>query len=203
MVRGGKTFIIACVGSEIIDKNFVHIMCCKSLSVFIILLLHHFFVVCVTANDDNNRVPTIVDEYISSRRDLKKKNNGGKPRGKTSKNDKRGKKSSKAKSKKAAKNNMFHKDDTPQPNNTPSPPPPPSSSSGDEIIMCDIEDFISVTTYEQRSGCDFTFKTIIGCNADRTLCTYEEESVGETEGKKKSAHDTCTPFNPNKSGMLT
>ena len=175
-------------------------MCCKSPSLaFAILLL--IFVVCVSA-DDNNRVPNIVKEYISSRRDLKKKNNGGKLRGKTSKNDKRGKKS-KAKSKKAAKNNMFNKDDTPQPNNTPSPPPPPSSS-GDEIVICDIEDFISVTTYEQKSGCDYTFKVTIGCNAGRTLCTYEEESIGEkAEGKRKSAHNTCTPFNPNNSGMLT
>jgi len=175
-------------------------MCCKSiLSAFAILLL--VFVVCVSA-DNNNRVPNIiVNEYTSSRRDLKKKNNGGKPRGKTSKNDKRGKKS-KAKSKKAAKNNnIFNKDDTPQPNNTPSPPPPPSSS-GDEIIMCDIENFISVTTYEQKSGCDYTFKVTIGCNADRTLCTYEEESIGEkTEGR--SAYDTCTPFNPDSFGMLT
>jgi len=174
-------------------------MCCKSiLSAFAILLL--VVVVCVSA-DDNNRVPNIVNDYISSRRDLKKKNNGGKPRGKISKNDKRGKKS-KAKSKKAAKNNnIFHKDDTRQPNNTPSPPPPPSSSE-DEIIMCDIENFISVTTYEQKSGCDYTFKVTIGCNADRTLCTYEEESIGEkTEGR--SAYDTCTPFNPDSFGMLT
>lgn len=66
--------------------------------------------------------------------------------------------------------------------------------------MCNIKDFISVTTYEQSSGCDFTFKVNIGCNADHDLCTYEEESVGEDEGK--SAHDTCTAFNPNNFGML-
>jgi len=174
-------------------------MCCKSIfSAFAILLL--VFVVCVSA-DDNNRVPNIiVNDYISFRRDLKKKKNGGKPRGKTSKNDKRGKKS-KAKSKKAAKNNnIFDKDDTPQPNNAPSPPPP--SSSGDEIIMCDIENFLSVTTYEQKSGCDYTFKVTIGCNADRTLCTYEEESIGE-KAEGRSAYDTCTPFNPDSFGMLT
>ena len=43
--------------------------------------------------------------------------------------------------------------------------------------MCSIEDFIGVSTYEGGGTCDKTFQVTIGCNNDRTLCTFEEESV--------------------------
>ena len=43
--------------------------------------------------------------------------------------------------------------------------------------MCDIENFISVTTYDGGGTCDKTFRAKIHCNGNYTLCTFEEESV--------------------------
>ena len=43
--------------------------------------------------------------------------------------------------------------------------------------MCDIDNFISVSTYDGGGTCDKTFRAEIGCNGDNTQCTYEEESV--------------------------
>jgi len=43
--------------------------------------------------------------------------------------------------------------------------------------MCDIENFVSVTTYGGGGICDKTFRVNIHCNGDNTQCTYEEESV--------------------------
>ena len=53
---------------------------------------------------------------------------------------------------------------------------------------CDIEHFISMTTYDGGGTCDKTFQVTIDCNEDRTACTYEEESVSD----KKSL---CIIFN--------
>lgn len=44
---------------------------------------------------------------------------------------------------------------------------------------CDIEHFISMTTYDGGGTCDKTFQVTIDCNEDRTACTYEEESVSD------------------------
>mmetsp|Transcript_31711 Transcript_31711/g.71735 ORF Transcript_31711/g.71735 Transcript_31711/m.71735 type:complete len:301 (+) Transcript_31711:266-1168(+) len=64
--------------------------------------------------------------------------------------------------------------------------------SGDD---CDIEDFISETTYDNGGTCDMMFKVKIDCNDSRDLCTFEEESM-EDCSESKSAHDTCFPFDP-------
>jgi len=67
---------------------------------------------------------------------------------------------------------------------------------------CDIEHFISMTTYTGGGTCDKTFQVTIDCNEDRTACTYEEESMNDCELEKKSAYGTCVAFDPNDTGML-
>jgi len=66
--------------------------------------------------------------------------------------------------------------------------------SGDK---CDIEDFISDTTYDNGGTCDKMFKVKIDCNDDRDLCTFEEESMDDCS-ESKTAHDTCVAFDPKK-----
>lgn len=67
---------------------------------------------------------------------------------------------------------------------------------------CDIEHFISMTTYDGGGTCDKTFQVTIDCNEDRTACTYEEESMNDCDLEKKSAYGTCVAFDPNDTGML-
>jgi len=121
-------------------------------------------------------------------RELKKKN-GGKSikntdQGKASKHRKRGKSMKSGKKKKAGKN-LFSTRSGSSSSDKPKPPYGGTLSIGTNktmspvnVDLCNIENFISVTTYDGGGSCDKTFRAEIGCNnGDNTQCTYEEESV--------------------------